>query len=101
MADGQVATRRTEPATATAMTRVDVLRHTDTPDDGFRCREAPLGRLEDNPGYLPGRTDVQDTCTRLHYTHTPNSRNYPRDMNDYAVLIRPPGACPMRVSTSR
>jgi hypothetical protein len=43
------------------MTRVDVLRHTDTPDDGFRCREAPLARLEDNPGYLPGRADVQDT----------------------------------------
>jgi hypothetical protein len=38
-----------------------VLRHTDTADDGFRCREAPLGRLEDNRGYLPGRADKQDT----------------------------------------
>lgn len=42
-------------------TQADFLRDGDAADDGFRCREAALGRLGGNRGYLRYRVGVQDT----------------------------------------
>jgi len=44
-----------------AATLADLLRSGDAAGDGFRCREAALGRLGGNRGYLRCRVVVRDT----------------------------------------
>ncbi len=43
-----------------AAARADLLRNGDAAGDGFRCREAALGRLGGNRGYLRYLVGVQD-----------------------------------------